>query len=101
MSLYACLSLYLSVCLSQTMVAVWVKTTECQFYICIIALSLFFVKAHTFISCRPFEIRKQPVPVEFGSQYTVRAKSLDLLKPLTKAWFTFVLSFYIFNYIFI
>ena len=66
-------------------------------YVCL-ALSLPFVKAHTYISCRPFEIRKQRVPVEFRSQYTVLAKSLDLLKPQTKAWFTFVLSFYISNY---
>ena len=42
---------------------------------------------------------KQRVPVEFGSQYTVPAKSLDLLKSQTKAWFTFVLSFfYILNF---
>ena len=43
---------------------------------------------------------KQRVPVEFGSQYTVPAKSLDLLKPQTKAWFTFVLSFLYFEFLF-
>ena len=43
---------------------------------------------------------KQRVPVEFGSQYTVPVKSLDLLKPQTKAWFTLFLSFLYFEFLF-
>ena len=46
-----CLSVFISVCLSQTMVAVWVKTMQWQFYVCS-ALSLLFVKAYTYISCK-------------------------------------------------
>ena len=32
--MYVFMPVCLYVCLSQTMVAVWVKTMECQFYIC-------------------------------------------------------------------
>ena len=45
------MSVCLSVCLSQTMVAVWVKQRNVNsIYVCL-ALSLLFVKAHTCISC--------------------------------------------------
>ena len=33
--MYAFMSVFLDVCLWQTMVAVWVKTMEWQFYVCL------------------------------------------------------------------